>query len=123
MAVNQYLQSAAAQLESAANALRLEIDRVRGDFMSFEQQASREITSMEGDMRANFAQSATGQTPPEVAYNAAQAEQLRRKIADLKKEVQQRQVQMTNDIKNKEDAMSGLMSQARSLQGQAGSFK
>ncbi len=122
MAINQYLIAAAGQLEAAANALQGEIDRVRADYMSFEQQATRDITSKEGDMRAAVGRAATGGEAPEIAHFTVQAARLRSEIADLKKQIAERQRQMQDDIRDKQGAISDLMGKARELQSQAANF-
>jgi hypothetical protein len=123
MAVNEYIQAAAGQLESAANAVRMEIDRMRGDFMGFEQQATRQLTSKEADMRAAVARASTADNPAAVAHHSGQAAMLRKEITDLKQEIEQRRRELQDQVRGKEGAIQGLMSQARGLQGMAGNFR
>jgi prefoldin subunit 5 len=124
MAVNQYLTAAAGHLESAANALKSEMDQVRADFMTFERQATHDIHSKESDMRSFTARAISeADNATQVAYFSAQAAQLKKDIEDLKKQIETRRGQMNNEIRDKESAMNGIMSQARNLYNQAANMK
>jgi uncharacterized protein (DUF3084 family) len=123
MAVNEYLQAAAGQLESAATALKMEMDQARADFMTFERQANHEIENRQGEIRERMVHLATAQTPAEAHVINSQIQRFRKEIDSIKDSIAKRKRQLDGMLKGKEGAMNGFMSQARSLHNQASSFK
>lgn len=123
MAANEYVQAAAAQLLNGATAIKSEIDQIRADFMNFERQVNRDISSRESEMRAQMAQAATGGEAAEIHAHGFQASRIKGEIEGLRKELEARRNQMNQAIRSKEGAMSDLTSQAQGLQNKAGSLK
>jgi uncharacterized protein YoxC len=123
MAANEYVQAAAGQLQSAATAVKMEMDQIRADFMTYEREVSHDISTKEGEMRASTAQAATAGDPTAVHYFGNQARQLKNEIDGLRKQLEDRRNQLNQDLRGKEGAMNDLMNQSRGLQNKAASLK
>jgi uncharacterized protein YhaN len=123
MAANEYVQAAAAQLQSAATAIKGEIDQIHGELMTFDRQVTHEITSKEAKMRSDSVLASTSPDPEQARLMLAHVQREKSEIDNLKRSLEQRKTQVNQAIRAKEGAMNGLMSQARSLQNQAGSLK
>ena len=123
MAANEYLQAAAGQLQSAANALKTEIDQMRGELMTYERQATKEIDSKEADIHAINARLVMDQSTATQHAMRIRIKMLQKEIDSKKREMADRKSKVESAIKGKEGAINGLMNQSRSLQGQAASLK
>lgn len=124
MSADKYLQAAAAQLESAATAVKGELDQMRSDYMNYERQANNEIDSMKAQLRAIDGQTLmANQQGDAVAGLQTGAQNLRRSISAKEQELKTRKAQTEGAIKAKEGAINGLMNQSRGLYGQAANFK
>lgn len=123
MAVNEYVQAAAAHLENAAVALRHEAEQIRAEFMTYDRQATQEIHNKEGERRAFTTRAATTSEPSDAAHFAAEAARMQKEITDLKNQLEKKRSQMNQDVKKKESDISGLLNQAKGLYGKASSLK
>lgn len=123
MAANEYLKAAAGQLESAANALKLEIDQIRGEYITYERQALHDINAKDQDIHAINARLA-GNPPAETqTMLRGRIKMLQGEIDKKKKELADRKNSMNQAVKCKEGAINGLMSQSRGLSNQAASLR
>jgi hypothetical protein len=123
MAANEYIQAAAAQLQNAATAVKTEADQLRADLMSFEREVQRDIDGKEADMRANSARRSIDQPDQTDVALLARLKMLEKYVSDKKQEMEKRKAEITAAIRNKENAMQNLKSQAQGLQNQAANFK
>lgn len=123
MAANEYVQAAAAQLQSGATAIKGEIDQLRADFMNYEHQVAKEISNKEGDIRAANAHLATEQPSATDVALHLRVRHLQGEIEGLKKQLEDRRAQMQSQVRGKENAMNDLMNESRSLQNKAGGLK
>ncbi|MDB5181956.1 MAG: hypothetical protein JWP13_719 [Candidatus Saccharibacteria bacterium] len=123
MAANEYVQAAASQLQSAATAVKMEMDQIRAEFMTYERQVSHDISSKEADVRTNTARAAAEGDSSAIHYYGNQARQLKNEIDGMRKQVEDRRNQMNQDLRDKEGAMNDLMNQSRELQNKAASLK
>lgn len=123
MAANEYVQAAAAQLQTGATAIKSEIDQMRAEFMTYERQANGEISSKEDELRNLNAQLMSGPGTPANAVIHARIQHLQKDIGNLKHQMVDRKNQLNNAIRGKEGAMNDLMNQSRGLQNKAASLK
>ena len=123
MAANEYVQAAAGHLQTAATALKSEMDQLRADYMTFERQANHDINDREGEVRALKARMLTIGEAPEGHQILLQIKRLSSEIGRLKDELKSRRMKLDGDLKGKEGQMNDLMNQSRNLQNKAGSLK
>lgn len=123
MAANEYVQAAAAQLQSGATAIKTEMDQIRAEHMTYERQAASDITSKEDAIRNLNAQSMSNGSGTGDAAIHMRIQQLQKDIDTKKKEIADRKTQINNAIRAKESAMNDLMNQSRGLQNKAASLK
>jgi uncharacterized protein YhaN len=123
MAANEYVQAAAAQLQSGATAIKTEIDQIRADNMNYERQATKDINDMEGEIRVTNARLASGQPDATDVALHARIQRLQAQLDAKKKEMADQKSKMNGTIRAKEAAMNDLMSQSRGLQNKAAGLK
>lgn len=123
MAVDAYIQAAAAQLESAATALKQEAEQIRAEFMTYDRQVAHDITTKDAERKMYSARAATAPNGEQSAHLLFEANRLKGEIDRLKQNLEQRRSQVTQVVKGKQSQVDGLMSEARSLYGKAASMK
>ena len=123
MAANQYVQAAAGQLQSAATAVKGDMDRMRAEFMTYERQANSEINSKEAEIHAINAKLSREQPPETQVTLQMLSKKLQNDIDGKKRELEERRSQVTQETCDKEGAVVDLMSQSKGLQNQAASLK
>jgi predicted RNase H-like nuclease (RuvC/YqgF family) len=123
MAADQYLVAAAGHLESAANALKMEADQIRAEFMTFDRQVSHEITTKDAEMRSHTALAATSDDDEQRRHLLGEIQRLRGEIAKHKQELESKRKDMESRARSKEGEIQGLMSQVQSLRNKAASLK
>ncbi len=120
MAADGYLKAAAAQLQSAAQAVKMEIDRLRSNAKTSEHDLQRDIDKNESEIRALSGRMLAPNEPQENVALSAQMQRLKSQNDDRKKQLNEIQSRTTQAIQAKENAMNDVMNEARTLEAKAG---
>lgn len=123
MAADAYVQSAAGHLENAANALKMEADRIRGELMTAERELTHAIDSASIEMQTHSAEAAITKDQNERMKLEMRIRQVQSEIQNKKAELDKTKRDMQQKIKDKESAMNDLMGKARGLYNQAASLR
>jgi outer membrane murein-binding lipoprotein Lpp len=124
MAADAYVTAAAGHLESAANELKMEADQIRGEFMTYDREVTRQINAKDAEMRSHAALLLTAATDDQQKLHyTSEVQRLKGEIDQLKRDLQQRRQQTDSAVRSKEGAVGTLMSMSRDLRSKAGNFK
>jgi predicted RNase H-like nuclease (RuvC/YqgF family) len=123
MAANEYIQAAAAQLQNAANEVKVEADQLRSDLARMESNTRSEIDVKDQDLRLKNVELTATDNPNQASALNMLVNRMKHDMDDQKKQLEKARANIQQQIKGKEGAMQALKSQAQNLQNMAANFR